>query len=265
MSSLKVTDSSSTLATGASSPPLSRRHSSSAAAAGKRENCDRPAINVPPEALGNLMPRLRDDPRFREYMRWQFISGGAFMMMGPPLFLMVSRSMTDPKLEFTLATVVVQIIPMVVSILCTQIWAPFFDRVSIFRFRVMQGFITVPAMCILCTGAVLNQLWIVAVAQFLFGITNAAGNLAWNLGHNDFAPPEKSGTYMAVNVMLTGTRGFFAPFLGIWLYEGFAGRYVFAICALCSFVGQYGFYRMSRRPPAVAPATAAKEPAMTRS
>jgi len=50
-----------------------------------------------------------------------------------------------------------------------------------------------------------------------------------------------------VNVMLTGARGFFAPFLGIWLYSSVAGRYVFGICALCSLVGQFGFYRMSRK------------------
>lgn len=189
---------------------------------------------------------LKDDPRFRQYMRWQFISGMAFMMMSPPLLIMVSREMTDPKRDYALATMVVQVIPMVISIIFTQIWAPFFDRVPILTFRVVQGTVTVAAMLLMFAGAIYDRLWVVAIAQFLVGVTNAAGALAWNLGHNDFAPADKAGTYMAVNVMLTGTRGFFAPFLGIWLYSSVVGRYVFGICALCSAVGQLGFYRMSR-------------------
>lgn len=189
---------------------------------------------------------LRDDPRFREYMRWQFLSGMAFMMMSAPLFVMVSRSMTDPRRDYALATLVVQVIPMVTSVVFTPLWAPFFDRVSILRFRSSQGLVTVTGMSLLLTGALLDRLWIVGVAQILMGITNAAGNLAWNLGHNDFATAEKAPTYMAVNVMLTGTRGFIAPFIGTWLYQGFAGRYVFAVCAALSAIAQYGFHRMHR-------------------
>ena len=56
--------------------------------------------------------------------------------------------------------------------------------------------------------------------RFFIGISNAAGNLAWNLGQYDFAPPEKTAAYMGVHVMLTGVRGSFAPFLGVWLYAG---------------------------------------------
>lgn len=190
---------------------------------------------------------LREDERFRRYMRWQFLTGMAFMMMSPPLLLMVSREMTDPKRDYALATVVVQVIPMVISIVFTQIWAPFFDRVNILTFRVVQGVFSVSAMLVMFAGAIYDQLWLIAIAQFLIGVTNAAGALAWNLGHNDFAPADKSGTYMAVNVMLTGTRGFFAPFLGIWLYSSVVGRYVFGICAICSAIGQLGFYRMSRQ------------------
>ncbi len=204
---------------------------------------------------------LREDARFREYMRWQFISGGAFMMMGPALFLMVSREMTDPVKEYGLATLVVQVIPMVTSIIFTQVWAPFFDRVSILVFRSSQGAVTLVAMSTMCIGAIADQLWLIALAQFFVGITNAAGNLAWNLGHNDFTTAEKAPTYMAVNVMLTGTRGAFAPFLGIWLYESIVGRYVFLVCAICSFVGQYGFYCMARREQREKAAQATRQPA----
>lgn len=190
---------------------------------------------------------LRDDPKFRDYMRWQFVSGTAFMMMTPPLLLMVSREMTDPKRDYLLATLIVQIIPMIVSVVFTQVWAPLFDRVSILRFRVIQGMVTVAAMATMAIGALSDQLWIIGVGQFLLGVTNAAGNLAWNLGHNDFSSPEKASTYMAVNVMLTGTRGFFAPFVGIWLYGHLVGRGIFIVCAVISLCAQAGFYWMSRQ------------------
>jgi hypothetical protein len=52
------------------------------------------------------------------------------------------------------------------------------------------------------------------------GAARSGGGLAWNIGHNDFAPSERAGAYMGVHVTLTGIRGAFAPFLGMALYLG---------------------------------------------
>src|SRR5688572_13542813 len=78
---------------------------------------------------------LRRDKDFRDYQRWQFLSGVSFMMFQPALLYMVSRQLTDPKRQYLLATFVVQIIPMIFSFLFAPVWAPFFDRVHITRFR----------------------------------------------------------------------------------------------------------------------------------
>jgi hypothetical protein len=96
---------------------------------------------------------LREDKKFRDYQRWQFLNGASFMMYGPSLLYMVSREMTDPKRQYLLATTVVQIIPMVVMLLATQMWAPLFDRVHITRFRVHQGMVSVGAQFMLFCGA----------------------------------------------------------------------------------------------------------------
>lgn len=203
---------------------------------------------------------LRNDPEFRAYQRWQFINGAAFMAMTPPLVFMVSRRLTDEASEYLLATIVLQIVPMVTSIVFTQIWSPLFDRVHISSFRVWQGFVSVAAHALLFTGALLNSLWIVALAQFVVGVSNAAGSLAWNLGHNDFASPEKSGHYMAVHVMLTGLRGFVAPFLGVWLYVRLGLDYgIFAVTGCMCVAALLGFASMARRAPAKAPAARAKQ------
>jgi uncharacterized membrane protein YqaE (UPF0057 family) len=193
---------------------------------------------------------LREDRQFRLYQWWQFFNGASFLLMAAPLMFMVSREMTNVATQYALATVVLQLIPMITSIVSTQFWAPLFDRVHISTFRVAQGLVSISAHALLLTGALTNQLWLVAVAQFVVGISNAAGNLAWNLGQYDFAPPEKTAAYMGVHVMLTGLRGSFAPFLGVWLYSNVGmGRWVFAISIVLCVISTMGFISMARKAP----------------
>jgi hypothetical protein len=201
---------------------------------------------------------LRRDKKFRDYQRWQMLSGFSFMMFGPSLLYMVSTEMTNPKEQYLLATTVVQIIPMVMSLLATQAWAPLFDRVHITVFRVFQGIISLVAQLTLFVGATwglrvdeMTGLAIIALAQVLIGVSNGGGNLAWNLGHNDFAPADQAATYMGVHVMLTGVRGCFAPFLGssLYLLPG-VGRNVFGLSTLVCLVALLGFISMARHAPA---------------
>ncbi|HEV2292791.1 MAG TPA: hypothetical protein VGR35_02995 [Tepidisphaeraceae bacterium] len=155
-----------------------------------------------------------------------------------------------------LATMIVQIIPMVVMMLATQAWAPMFDRMHISTFRTYQGFVSVGAIGTLWAGAMIGRsdvmtgLGVVAFAQVLVGVSNGAGNLAWNLGHNDFCPADKAGTYMGVHVMLTGLRGCLAPFFGSWLYllPG-VGRHVFGLSTLVCIAATLGFLHMARNAP----------------
>lgn len=211
--------------------------------------------------FGQAWTILREDKAFRDYQRWQFVSGMSFMMMTPALIYMVSTEMTDPNRDYLLATAVVQLVPMVVALVFTQIWAPLFDRVHITQFRVIQGSVAVVAHSIIYAGALWglhtgdvglsSALWIVMAGQVLVGVTNGGGALAWNLGHNDFATADKSSLYMGVHVMLTGLRGCVAPFLGSWLWTmSWGGRNVFGLSAVVSAVSVWGFWRMSKSAPA---------------
>jgi len=200
---------------------------------------------------------LREDKAFRSYQWWQFLNGASFLLMAAPLMFMVSREMTDAATEYARATVVLQLVPMVTSIVFTQLWAPLFDRVHISAFRVQQGFVSVAAHAVMLAGALSNQLWLVAVAQFFVGVSNAAGNLAWNLGQYDFAPPEKTAAYMGVHVMLTGVRGSIAPFVGVWLYAEM-GRWVYGISVVMCVVALIGFANMARNAPKKMPTSRVK-------
>jgi hypothetical protein len=200
--------------------------------------------------LADAVHVLRNDRQFRLYQWWQFLNGAAFMMMVPPLTIMVSKQMTDPQKQYLLATVVLQIVPMVTLILFTQVWAPLFDRVHVSVFRVFQGIVSAIAIATVMSGSLWGSLLAVAVGQFLVGVSHAAGNLAWNLGHNDFAPRDQAGTYMGLHVMLTGLRGCMAPFAGALLFrDDVLGRGVFAVSLGLSVVSLVGFMSMARHAP----------------
>jgi hypothetical protein len=224
-------------------------------------------LNYQPERRGfrpffhDAWTVLRTDRQFRQYQRYQFLSGFSFMMLGPSLLYMVSTEMTDARSQYLLATVVLQVIPMVVSMLCYQFWSPLFDRVHITVFRVYQTSVSVLAQLTLFAGAMVGLhlggagglvggLAIVIFGQGLMGVSNAGGNLAWNLGHNDFATGEKAATYMGIHVMLTGLRGCIAPFVGAGLYQSpWIGRWIFAISAGVCTLALLGFIRMARKAP----------------
>jgi hypothetical protein len=191
---------------------------------------------------------LREDRAFAQYQWWQFFNGASFMMMIPPLVFMVSREMTDPRGQYVLATVVLQLVPMAVSVLFVGFWSPIFDRTHILAFRFYQSFVSIAAHATMWAGALADNLWVVAASQALVGVSNAAGNLAWNLGHNDFAKKEDATAYMGVHVMLTGLRGFIAPFAGAWLLaSGIAGRHVFAVTTAMAVAAGFGFWWMLRQ------------------
>lgn len=197
--------------------------------------------------FGDALGVLRHDKVFRTYQRYQFLSGFSFMLFAPSLLYMVSKEMTNEKRDYMLATFILQIIPMVLSLLATPFWGRLFDRMHITRYRVIQTSVSVAAQALLFVGAWTGLLWVVALSQVVNGITAAGGALAWNLGHTDFAPPEKAGTYMGVHVMLTGLRGCIAPFLGAFLYTTVLGRGVFLLAACICAIALLGFISMARK------------------
>lgn len=197
---------------------------------------------------------LKNDRDFRVYQRCQMLQGAAFMMMLPALFSMVNTQMTDRTGQYNLATTVVHVVPFVVTTLTIPLWATYFDRMNIVHFRVLQSAAALTTQIVIAIGAMTHQLWLVAVGTFFLGISSAGGNLAWNLGQNAFAPPDKVGTYMGVHVMLTGVRGLFAPFIGTILFGGLQlgalqwegiGRWCFVVAAALCLMGTLGYIGMA--------------------
>jgi MFS family permease len=160
---------------------------------------------------------LREDPLFARYLRWQFLLGVSNMMIEPAVVYAVSRELgagygTSIALTTTL--------PLGLGVLGLPLWAAWVDRVHIATFRARSGWLWVVSQALTGVGALAGSLAGIAVGRVLLGIARGGGSLAWQLGHNDFAHPERAGLYMGVHATLTGLRGFFAPFVGMWLYVG---------------------------------------------
>ena len=104
------------------------------------------------------------------------------------------------------------------------------------------------------------------VGAALMGIGFAGGTLAWNLGHQDFAPAARDSEYMAVHVTLNGIRGILAPVASWYLYQWLAPKglssVVLLVCTVVNMAGVLGFMSMrkhiARRASANAPATAGR-------
>ena len=206
--------------------------------------------------MRDALALLKSDRVFREYQWWQFLLGASFMMMFPTLIYVVSSEMTDPTTQYVLAVVVLQALPMITGVVFLQVWAPAFDRVDLFTFRVWIGAVALVTHGLILTGAVTGQLWVVALGTFSVGVSMGGGQLAWQLGQNAFATKANVGTYMGLHVMLTGLRGMFVPFVGVGLYRlldrsevlgDHSGRWVFAVPVALCLTSLFGYLSMARR------------------
>lgn len=198
-------------------------------------------------SLGSLRI-LWSDKDYGRYMLYQFVSGIANMGIEAPIVYLVSRELGAGFLASISITLV---IPFVSGIVALPFWARYLDRSHVVRFRFNQCYFMILSMFLLWVGAELASLWVLAVARFIGGLVRSAGGIAWQIGHNDFAPRANLSGYMSLHVTLTGLRGAIAPFLFMALYLGLGdwggwGPAVFLIATGIAVVAAWGFWRLKR-------------------
>ena len=170
---------------------------------------------------GGMLSVLREDGDYARFMGWQMLLGVAAMMTEAPLLYLVSRQMGASYGE---SIGIMVVIPLALSVVAIPFWASFLDRVHVSSFRSVHSWVFAFAQALLWIGAIGQSLWILGLARVVNGAARSGGGLAWNIGHNDFAPSARAGLYMGVHVTLTGIRGAIAPFLGMALYLGWSAR-----------------------------------------
>ncbi|MCB2000876.1 MAG: MFS transporter [Burkholderiaceae bacterium] len=192
---------------------------------------------------------LRKDSLYARYQLHQFISGTANMMLEPPLVYLVTKQLGA---SYVVSIGIVMLIPFTLNLTTMPLWARYLDKVHVTEFRARQNAGWVIGVLIMFWGAWTFSLWWLALGRVITGIVNGGGSLAWQLGHNDFAPRDQISTYMGIHVTLTGVRGAFAPFLGMALYLGWDAKgyvpgstglsaWVFLLSALLGLVAWRGF------------------------
>lgn len=192
---------------------------------------------------------LLEDRPFAKYMACQFIFGVGNLMLMAPLIVILNN---EYQFDYLGEILIVTIIPILMIPLSTPFWAKLLSKTHVLTFRSIHSwFFVVSSLCIgisIAMHATLG-LWIGAAIR---GIGFGGGVLAWNLGHQDYAPVEQSGRYMGLHVTLTGIRGLIAPAIGMGIYTLLsrrgveAGPIVFYVGAGLAAIGGIGFILLAK-------------------
>ncbi|HTO56144.1 MAG TPA: MFS transporter, partial [Pseudomonadales bacterium] len=195
---------------------------------------------------------LNADRLYARYQLHQFTSGVAAMMLEPALVYLVSKQLGA---SYFVSIGIVMIIPFAMNVLTLPLWGRYLDRVHVAEFRARQNALWTFGVLVMFWGALTGSLAWLAAGRVVNGIVGGGGSLAWQLGHNDFAPRDQLAAYMGIHVTLTGVRGAFAPFLGMALYLGWQagdvlpgleglGPYLFVLSAGLGVFAWRGFNRL---------------------
>lgn len=198
------------------------------------------------------IPVLADDHDFRNYTICMFMLGIGNLMVHAPLAIILNDVFCVSYLQ---GIAVTSVIPLVALTLTIPFWGRLLDGLHVTQFRAYHGWIFVMTSLLTWWGTTTGQLWVLFVSATMLGIGYGGGALAWNLGHQHFAPAHRDSQYMGVHVTLTGIRGSIGPIFSVALYQYLdrfdAGGHVFAVCAVFNIAGTIGFcwlaYRMRRR------------------
>ena len=225
---------------------------------GEEERSAEPVGSRTPEGMpgaGGAFRILREDPIFARYLSWQFLLGTSNMMIEPALLVLVSRELGA---SYTVSILITTVLPLGLGMLTLPLWAAYLDRVHIAHFRSRHSWLWCVSQLITWAGALSGSLVVVALGRSVLGTARGGGMLAWQLGHNDFAHPERAGLYMGLHATLTGVRGAIAPFLGVLLYVGWdglpggwgafegIGGHLWGLGALFSALATLGFARLNQ-------------------
>ncbi len=124
--------------------------------------------------------------------------------------------LTDPRygilLDVAGVALIIGIIPDVVRLFFTPVWAHYFDK---YNFIGMRMAINIALLASIVTFFHSRDIRFLALAAVFEGVFNAGGTLAWNLWVTHFAPAKYTGEYMSLHLFFNGVRGVLGAFLGI--------------------------------------------------
>ena len=212
---------------------LRRTESAAVAEAGSPARLSLGRVLSPGYSLGQMIRVLADDRRFAWYCVAQFLHGVSNLLTLPVVVAVVTRSLhPGGNGSFWISTALIVALPTLTLLGSLTRWGRLFDSEGVLRFRVINVLCWAAALLFGMSGTLLvissdslgPRQFLVAVVLFacrglIYGIAQAGGQIAWNLGHLHFADPNRAEVYMGIHVFLTGVRGLMAPLLGMWIWN----------------------------------------------
>lgn len=175
-----------------------------------------------------LMKRRKDFTKFQ----FGFMLGGAGMMIAHPVLPQFFVDVLN--LSYTEMSLAVNCCKGIGFILATPLWANYLNKTNIYRFSALP-----PIYICLFSGFLLlsqfNIIWLF-VAYFFYGITQAGGDLSWNLSGTIFSKSEESPAFSNVNILTVGIRGCIIPPLGSLLCLTISAPFVIAFGGFLSLL-----------------------------
>lgn len=160
---------------------------------------------------------LREDRVFFRTIVCWMLMGFANLMMFPMRVEYLANPQYGLALSIAVIALYTGVIPNLARLVLSPVWGWLFDHMNFFILRVVLnlGF----ALGILTFFMSTSTLGLV-LGALVFGISNAGGDVAWNLWVTKFAPPDRVADYMSVHTFFTGVRGVLAPLVSFHLLHG---------------------------------------------
>jgi len=197
----------------------------------------------PPVRLFAGLAMLKRDKPFRLYMILQMFNGLSVLMVEVVLVIILADTFQADWIEGGAALTA---IPLLFMGLAAPVWSRYFDRHNIFKVRFFSTLAWAISRLTLMTAVTLGSLPLVLISRVFSGIAMGGGQLAWRLGHMEFAPKDEDSLYMGAHISLTGIRGIVAPFLGIALYNLMGAVWLFALTSVSLILIALAFHLMPR-------------------
>jgi MFS family permease len=210
---------------------------------------ERAAVVTGPRSPAIARVLLEDRP-FRAYMACMFTMGMGNLMIHPILAIVLSDQF---QAGYITGIAITTVIPLLCMTLAIPFWSRRLQRMHVIEYRAVHVWTFTIAAALSIAGVATDQIGLLYLAAIAVGIGWGGGVLAWNLGHQHFAPRDRDAEYMGVHITLTGIRGFVGPLLAVGLYGLLAPFglqvWVFVICLLMNVLGGLGFVALARAHP----------------
>jgi MFS family permease len=171
--------------------------------------------------LSQLFTTLRNDRLFAYMCLAWFVLGMANLWLFPYRTNYLLEPDLGPALEPQQVVLLVVMVPELLRLLSSPLFAWLFDRINFILLRmVINIFFALYALFFFGS----QGFWGLLVGAIFLGIAQGGGSFAWQLWVTKIAPAEKAPTYMLIHTTLTGLRRFCCPAIGLWALHNWGSQ-----------------------------------------